>query len=336
VLGLNRILMVSLVTAISLLSFIEPAAIAAPGMCLGPSSGPSPLRREESRIQAWDVQVVAQTDCQRGVLVELSAKRELPGERPPGSSSQHPLGPSGILTVPIFCRRDDYMLLPPNAQAGLPCVSIPSQEAFDPRPLALRMEAELPPPDLRIGMNPAKGMVAVPTWFWVEGYDGGTLSQSETVLESHEKCHFVVERDADHQPILDEDGRPVTRRECSVESTTFVVDVRLWPNRFVWDFGDKHDRDIACRGQADCGDALGLPYVDSAHPSPIRHPYRWSSLGVNGTRDAYTISLGITFAADYRVSVGGSQGGWQSLPERVLTWKASHQVQEAQAVLTRP
>ena len=104
---------------------------------------------------------------------------------------------------------------------------------------------------------------------------------------------------------------------------------------FAWDFGDNHGRTIDCPGK-ECGDALGLPYVDTAHPSPIRHPYHWSSLGQNGLEDAYTIKLGITFAADFRVTVGGSTGGWQSLPERLLTWTRSHQVQEAQAVLTRP
>jgi hypothetical protein len=228
------------------------------------------------------------------------------------------------------------MFLPPNALGGLPCLSVPSEAAFDQRPLALRMAAELPPPDLRIGMNPAKGMVAVPTWFWVEGYDGGTLAQTETVVEAHQHCHLVVERDADGQLVLDESLRPRTRRDCTVESTTFVVEVRLWPNHFAWDFGDDHGRDIPCRGQGDCGDALGLPYIDPRHPSPIQHPYRWTSLGVNGLEDAYTIRLGITFAAEYRVSVDGRGGGWQRLPERVLTWTARHQVQQAQAVLTRP
>ena len=302
-----------------------------------PASGTAgPVRRADSRVDSWQLQVDAERDCRRGVRVELTARRTLPGDRAPTATTEHPLGPSGIFTVPIFCRRDDYMFLPPDTLAGLPCASVPSQEAFDPRPLAVRMAAELPPPDLRIGMNPAKGMVAVPTWFWVEGYDGGTLSQSETVLESHEKCHLVAERDADGQVVLDETLRPRTRRECAIESTTFVVDVRLWPNHFAWDFGDNHGRDITCRGQGDCGDALGQPYIDSFHPSPIQHPYRWTSLGVNGLEDAYTIRLGITFAADYRVSVDGRGGGWQSLPERVLTWTARHKVQEAQAVLTRP
>ncbi|HEV7666387.1 MAG TPA: hypothetical protein VGQ62_22825 [Chloroflexota bacterium] len=214
-------------------------------------------------------------------------------------------------------------------------MTVAPQDRVDPLAIALRMEAELPPPDLRIMMNPARGMVAVPTWFWVEGYDGGLLSQSETVLEQHENCRQVVERDARGMPVLGSDGRPRTRRECTIDTTTFGIDVRLWPGRFAWDFGDQHGRDIACSGMSDCGDALGMPFVDSAHPSPVQHPYRWSSLGINGAQDTYTIGLGITFAAEYRVSVNGGGGGWRQLPSRSLSWSASHQVQEAQAVLTR-
>jgi hypothetical protein len=248
---------------------------------------------------------------------------------------ERPIG-SNYLTVPIYCRRDDYMFLPPDAQAGLPCLDIPTNARFDPYPLAVRLAAELPPPDLRIGMNPAKGMVAVPTWFWVEGYDGGTLSQSETVLEQHTICHYVTTRGADGFPSLDATGRPATTIKCTEEDTTFVVSVRLWPGHVRWDFGDKHARDISCASIGDCGDALGQPFVDVSHPSPIHHPYVWSSLGVNGAQDAYRIGLAITFSADYQVSVNGQSQGWHSLPNRTLTWNAIHQVQEAQAVLTRP
>jgi hypothetical protein len=228
------------------------------------------------------------------------------------------------------------MFLPPTSIGGLPCADVPSQDRIDPLALALEMEAQLPPPDLRIGMNPARGMVAVPTWFWVDGYDGGVLSQSEQVLESHEECHLVANRDETGHAVLGSDGRPQTHQDCTVKSSTFTIDVRLWPGRFAWDFGDSHGREVACPGMGDCGDALGQPFMDMAHPSPVQHPYRFSSLGINGAQDAYTIRLGVTFNADYRVSVDGAGGGWRDLPGRVLTWTANHQVQEAQAVLTRP
>ena len=37
-------------------------------------------------------------------------------------------------------------------------------------------------------------------------------------------------------------------------STIITVDVRLWPGRLQWDFGDSHGRTIGCGGQGDCGD----------------------------------------------------------------------------------
>jgi len=299
-------------------------------------NGLSPDQRVVGKEGGWAVEVGGSRTCRGGVKSVAEVSQDLPGNMRPGAHIDHFLSPSGVLVVPIYCRRDDYMFLPPTALGGLPCAQVPSTDHFDPLALAIRMEAELPPPELRIGMNPALGMVAVPTWFWVEGYDGGTLSQSETVVEAHERCQLETARDGRGQAVLDADGRPKSRRSCTAETTTFVVDVRLWPSLFAWDFGDGASRSVPCRDLGNCSAALGLPFVDSAHESPVKHPYRWSSLGVNGARDAYTINLGITFGAQYRVSVNGSGAGWQSLPDRDLTWSASHQVQEAQAVLTRP
>jgi hypothetical protein len=228
------------------------------------------------------------------------------------------------------------MFLPPNALGGIPCLSIPATQRLDPHALALRMAAELPPPDLRIGMNPAKGLVRVPTWFWADGYRGGTLSESETVKEDDTVCHLVPVRTADGLAQLGEDGRPQTRTECTTTTTTFDVGVRLWPGQVHWDFGDKQSQDVPCRGVSDCVGAFGAPYVDAVHESSIKHPYVWSSLGVNGAADAYTVGLSVLFNADYRVSINGQdQGGWHDLPARTLAWSAIHQVQEAQAVLTR-
>jgi hypothetical protein len=229
------------------------------------------------------------------------------------------------------------MFLPPEALGGIPCLSIPTQSSFDPVPLAVRMAQQLPPPDLRIAMNPDKGMVNVPTWFWIEGYDGGTLSQAQTVLQRETVCHTVPNRGPGGLAVLGGDGRPTSHTDCVTTDTTFVVDVRLFPARYAWDFGDNHAQAFGCGGQGDCPDALGTPYLDPFHQSTVQHPYVWSSLGVNGAADAYTVKVAINFAAQYRVSINGhDQGGWHGLSSRELTWTASHQVREAQAVLTRP
>jgi hypothetical protein len=328
---LARLIAGSVIGVVALLCATTVVTVLADGC----GNGQSPDRRLEGAVGGWGLDIEATHGCRGDVIARVEAIRRTSAGAP-NANSEHPLGPSGIFSVPIYCRRDDYMFLPPTSVGGLPCADVASQDRIDPLALALEMEAQLPPPDLRIGMNPARGMVAVPTWFWVDGYDGGVLSQSEQVLESHEECHLVANRDETGHAVLGSEGRPQTHQDCTVKSSTFTIDVRLWPGRFAWDFGDSHGREVACPGMGDCGDALGQPFMDLAHPSPVQHPYRFSSLGINGAQDAYTIRLGVTFNADYRVSVDGAGGGWRALPGRVLTWTANHQVQEAQAVLTRP
>jgi hypothetical protein len=192
-------------------------------------------------------------------------------------------------------------------------------------------------PDLRLGMNPRLGMVAVPTWFWVEGYNGDVIPLSDTLVLSHEECRRVVQRDAEGRVRLDQNRVPVTRRECRTISDSLTVDVRVWPRAFDWSFGDQHSQAVLCPSIAACPQGVGEPFINARTPSPIAHAYRWSSLGQNGAADAYTVRLGITFGAQYRFSTNGSSAsGWQSLGDRALMWSADHQVREAQAVLTRP
>src|SRR5579864_3875042 len=267
---------------------VAPITVLAQSQCAVPSYL-SPRREFNSRVGAWDLQVSSQEECSGGEKVSVEAGRASPADHVSGggsgSNQSSGGGHGGFLSIPIFCRRDDYMFLPPDAQGGIPCVSVPQDAAFDPGPLAARLAAGVPPPDLRIRMNPEKGLVNVPTWFWVEGYDGGTLSAGETVLQQHNICHLVAIRDANGLAQLDETGRPRTRLDCHTEDTTFDVEVRLWPKDFAWDFGDHSaPQTIGCAGVGDCSDsALGSPFVDASasHASPIQHPYVWSSLGVN-------------------------------------------------------
>lgn len=192
-------------------------------------------------------------------------------------------------------------------------------------------------PSLRLGMNPRLGMVNLSTWFWVEGYDGMLIPLTDNLVLTHDECQQVVERDADGNVALDSDGAPVTHRECRTISDTLTVDVRAWPRAFDWSFGDNHGKLVPCPDQAGCPGGVGRPYTDPYTASPIAHAYHWSSLGINGDADAYTVGLTITFGAEYRFSINGaSASGWASLRDRELTWTASHRVQEAQAVLTRP
>jgi hypothetical protein len=192
-------------------------------------------------------------------------------------------------------------------------------------------------PGLKLGMNPRLGMVAVPTWFWAEGYDGNIIPLTDNLVVTHEDCQRDVERDAAGAVVLDQDGAPVSHRECRTVTDTLTVEVRVWPRAYQWTFGDEHGTTIGCPDIGACSAGLGLPYTNPRTPSPIAHAYRWTSLGRNGDADAYTIQLAITFGAQFRFSTNGaSVNGWESLGERDLAWTASHRVQEAQAILTRP
>jgi hypothetical protein len=245
-------------------------------------------------------------------------------------------GHSAVVELPIWCRRDDYAFLPPSARGGLPCLDVRHDQSIDPRSFASQMVQSVSLPPVRLEMNPRLGMVAVPTWFWVEGYDGGVFGRAETLLLVRRTCRLVVDRDARGDPLLDEQGRARVHETCTTTSDTLTVEVRLWPKQYVWDFGDQNAQPVACSGIGPCPAGLGEAYVDSRHPSPIRHSYIWTSID-QGDDDAYRIGLAIDFAAQFRVSFNSPSGGqWQELPGRSGAWAASHQVQEAQAVLTRP
>jgi hypothetical protein len=186
-------------------------------------------------------------------------------------------------------------------------------------------------------MNPRLGLVAVPTWFWVEGYAGEVIPLSRTLTVPHEECRLFVQRDARGDVVLDSSGDPVVQRRCAQTFETIGVEVRAWPSMYHWDFGDRKDQTVACHGIAACTAGLGRAYTDPHTPSPIQHAYRFSSLGQQGDVDAYDVHLAINFSAEYRFSRNGAvSGAWQGLPDRELAWSANHRVREAQAVLTRP
>src|SRR5436305_1676646 len=106
--------------------------------CIRVPSRASPNRDFNSTMGTWNIELSARDECRGGVIVSVVAQQIVPGDRSPGGSVDHPLGRTGIFTVPIYCRRDDYLFVPPTALGGLPCVGVPSQERFDPYPVAVQ------------------------------------------------------------------------------------------------------------------------------------------------------------------------------------------------------
>jgi hypothetical protein len=51
----------------------------------------------------------------------------------------------------------------------------------DPRTVALMLVHEIQLPGIGVGVNPKTGLVAMPAWFWVDGYDGSPITASDTL-----------------------------------------------------------------------------------------------------------------------------------------------------------
>jgi hypothetical protein len=200
------------------------------------------------------------------------------------------------------CLYDDWAFVPADATSGLQCIgrgttvtrgpTTVSGDRVDPAGLAAELEGEVQLPNIHIRMNPALGLVNVPTWFWVEGYHGEVLPLGQTVGLRRVECHTETVTSGG------DDGAPATSEShtvCVTHIDYLTVEVRLYPTHYAWQFGDGGQQQVACSGEpGGCGDGLGQAYQDLLHPSPIAHPYGRSSLHVGG---AYPIDLAIDFAA---------------------------------------
>jgi hypothetical protein len=174
--------------------------------------------------------------------------------------------------------------------------------AIDPHEVALEVLAQVPLPDIRIRMNPGLGLVALPGWFWVEGYDNRPFGASRTV-------DVPPAVGADVPVALVPAGDP--RRQGSA----FTVDVRVSLSRYAWSFGD---------GGAFVTRSLGRAYPAE---SDIQHTYEYSSFG---RPNGFPVTLAAEFAAEYRVDGGPAR----ALPPVRRSYASGYRVQEAQAVLT--
>jgi hypothetical protein len=171
----------------------------------------------------------------------------------------------------------------------------------NPRDVAVAALRRVPLPDLKIRVNPGLGLVAVPGWFWVEGYDGQPFGTSQTVTLPPEISSEVP---VDVIPATDARRRP----------SSYTVQVRVWPTRYEWSFGD---------GKAATTQSLGKAYPAE---SDIKHTYDYSSLRFE---DGFPVTVAVEFAAEYRVNRGAAE----RLPSIRRTYEASYRVQEAQAIL---
>ncbi len=121
-------------------------------------------------------------------------------------------------TVPWMVRCDNGFTgiawIPTSATAP-PAVVVgnPPVAAVDPVAVAAEVLGIVPLPPIRVGANPGTGLVALPSWFWIDGYDGRRLSGSRAV-------------------------------------GLVVVEVEIWPQNYHWSFGDGASLDTLSVGRA--------------------------------------------------------------------------------------
>ena len=210
---------------------------------------------------------------------------------------------AGLVWIPRSSNANDLRFGPPPADGPLQVGTRPNAgRAVDPREIALELLGRVPLPDIRIRANPALGLVALPGWFWIEGYDGEPFGTSRTV-----NVPPAVGPEVPPEAVPADDPR---RRGSSV-----TVEVQVRPTRYEWSFGD---------GATLVTQSLGKPYPAE---SDIQHTYEYSSLRApNG----FPVRLLAEFTAHYRVNGGAPQ----ALPPLRRTYETSYRVQEVQPVLT--
>ncbi len=174
---------------------------------------------------------------------------------------------------------------------------------IDPWAVARQAQREFPLPTITIKANPDPGVVAVPSWFWVAGYDGRVLTHTKTQQASHTECRIL-------------NGAP----ECRLVDDSVTVTVRLTPTQYQWSFGD---------GRAGSQPVyphpvgLGRAYTDPHTRSPVAWSYEFSSFGHPA---GFPIEVQITFASEF--SANG--GPWAGLEPVTQTYTGSLVVEQVQ------
>ncbi|MPZ49736.1 MAG: hypothetical protein GEU75_10670 [Dehalococcoidia bacterium] len=96
-----------------------------------------------------------------------------------GEAPQHP----GQSPWVVNCTNGftNIVWLPNTASSSNVSIVVDTSGSVDPVALAADLLDHVPVPQIKIGTNPAPGLVALPSWFWVEGYDGAPITASESL-----------------------------------------------------------------------------------------------------------------------------------------------------------
>ncbi|MBN9492552.1 hypothetical protein J0H33_04305 [bacterium] len=98
--------------------------------------------------------------------------------------------------------------IPRDAAASGNVTVVVGGGAVDPVVVAMELLNQLPVPEFSIRANPSTGLVALESWFWVDGYDGASIGSSDTLAST----------------TVDVQVQPVTYRWSFGDGTTIETD----------------------------------------------------------------------------------------------------------------
>ena len=174
----------------------------------------------------------------------------------------------GIVWVPLNGNSGNAQLAaaPSGSAAGAGNAPV----VIDPRAVAMAVLAHIPLPNVVIRMNPSLGLVAMPGWFWAEGYNGEPFGGSATV-------------------------------------GSFTVAVQVQPSSYTWRFGDgvslvSHDLGQPYPAESDVQHTYQYSLLRYPDGFPIQLTIQFAaSYSVNGGAATPLSSMARTYAASYRV-----------------------------------
>lgn len=118
--------------------------------------------------------------------------------------------------APWIVRCNDELIgivwVPTDADPAAIEIVVGPGDPTDPASVAAELRDHLPVPNVTISANPDVGLVALPSWFWVDGYDGSPITASDTL-------------------------------------GGVTVDVEITPQQYRWSFGDGGSLETTSPGQ---------------------------------------------------------------------------------------
>jgi hypothetical protein len=164
----------------------------------------------------------------------------------------------------------------------------------------------VPLPPIALHVNPVRGVVHVPDWYWAEGYDGSPRSVSRD---------YSLQWSLPGAPIIDAaTGQVIGRLPGRSGTYRISVTVRYRPSRYRWDFGDGTVLDTSSLGQA---------YPST---SDVQHSFDRSSLVQ--PEQMYTYRLVIDWQGDWEVS--GDATGSGTVESRQSIASAQQEMREVE------